>query len=355
MKSGCVIYAHPSMETINNGGLEADLTYARDSRDAIIRYVTNFTAPNPITDLSVGTVFGTAVQLNFTTPISTNAIDYYELYVNGIYSKKIISGNYITGLSTNTSYAFEIIPVDIFYNKSTSNTVNVTTAATEPYPISNMTSYYIMEGNVVDRVGTNNGTATAITYEAGTVGQRALLNGTTSFISIPDSDSLSFNGTNDLPFSISYILKLNVLTSGSQYWIFGKRSGNSIFEYQFSIYNGVCYFDIYDTTNSAYIRNTFSWTLLNTIDTFKITHTYDGLGLNGMSTYINNALVSGTRTAIGTYSSMKNTTSPLLWGKRETGNFLNGSIDEVSIWNTALTLSQISEINAKLNSGQSPI
>lgn len=124
---GAKIYAHPSLQTINAGGVEGDLAYLATGN--IIRYVTNFTAPNPITNLSVGNVYGTAVQLNFTAPSSANAIDYYECYANGVYKNTITaSGQYIGGLSVNTTYTIEVKPVDIFYNKSTSNTIAVTTA-----------------------------------------------------------------------------------------------------------------------------------------------------------------------------------------------------------------------------------
>ena len=127
--SGRLLYVHPSLATNNAGAPDGDLAYAI-SQGAIVRYVTNFTAPNPITNLSVGNVYGTAVQLNFTAPTgSTNAIDYYEVYANGVYKNNISgSGGYATGLNLNTAYTIDVKPVDIFYNKSTSNVVSATTA-----------------------------------------------------------------------------------------------------------------------------------------------------------------------------------------------------------------------------------
>ena len=121
---GCKIYTHSSMATVNSGGVEGDLQ-AGATYGAIIRYVTNFTSPNPITTLSAGTIYNTAIQLNFTPPSSTNAIDYYEVYINGVFSKNITaSGQLITGLTASTSYSITVIAVDIFLNKSTvSNTL----------------------------------------------------------------------------------------------------------------------------------------------------------------------------------------------------------------------------------------
>jgi hypothetical protein len=126
--SGRLLYVHPSLATNNAGAPDGDIAYAI-SQGAIVRYVTNFTAPSSITNLTAGFVYGTAIQLNFTAPTgNTNAIEFYECYVNGVYKNTITaSGQYITGLSVNTTYTIELKPVDIFYNKSTSNLIAVTT------------------------------------------------------------------------------------------------------------------------------------------------------------------------------------------------------------------------------------
>lgn len=125
-----IIYAPISEQTSNSGGVEGDLAYAI-SQGATVRYVTNFDLPNPATSLASGTITTTTVQLNFTAPTgSTNAIDYYEVWLNGVDSGKTVtaSGQNITGLTTATTYDIELIAVDIFYNKSVkSNKITVTT------------------------------------------------------------------------------------------------------------------------------------------------------------------------------------------------------------------------------------
>jgi len=128
IKSGAVIYTNPSLATNNSGSPDGDLAYAI-TQGATVRYVTNFTAPNPVTNLTAGTIYNTAIQLNFTPPSTTNAIDYYELYINGAYNKRIISGDYATGLIENTSYNFTVYARDIFYNLSpVSNTLTQSTS-----------------------------------------------------------------------------------------------------------------------------------------------------------------------------------------------------------------------------------
>jgi len=173
--SGSRIYAHPSMATINSGGVEADLA-AAISAGCILRYVSNLTAPNPITDLSSGTIYNNSMQVNFTAPTgNTNAIDYYECYVNGVFKQNIVSGGYIIGLLPSTSYSIEVKPVDIFFNKSTSNIVTQSTNTTSGLPPMGLISYYKLDeisGTIAnDSYGTQHLTNTSVSInQSGKVG-----------------------------------------------------------------------------------------------------------------------------------------------------------------------------------------
>ena len=123
------IYVHPSMATSNGGGVEGDLADAI-TRYATVRYVANYTAPNPVTTLAAGTIYNTSVQLNFTAPTgSTNAIDYYECYANGIFKRNVkASGRFIADLTANSLQSLTVYAVDIYMNKSVvSNTISPTT------------------------------------------------------------------------------------------------------------------------------------------------------------------------------------------------------------------------------------
>jgi len=111
------LYVDSSLATINSGSPDPDLT-SYTSLTGNVMYVTNFTDPSAISDLSAGTIYNTAVQLTFTPPSTTNAIDYYELYINGVYTKRLISGDYATGLTENTVYNFTVYARDVFYNLS---------------------------------------------------------------------------------------------------------------------------------------------------------------------------------------------------------------------------------------------
>lgn len=123
------LYAPISEQTSNAGGVEGDVAFVAAATASSVVYVPNYTKPSAITNLSAGTVTTTTIQLNFTPPSSTNTLDFYEVYVNGIYNRRITaSGQNVTGLTTATSYKIEILAVDIYYNKSlVSNLITVTT------------------------------------------------------------------------------------------------------------------------------------------------------------------------------------------------------------------------------------
>jgi len=149
------IYANPVLQTSNSGGVEGDLSYA-SSQGNTIRYVPNYTTPNSITNLLVGNVYNTAIQLNFTPPSSINTIDYYEVHLNGVYANKIYaSGEFITGLSNSTTYSISLYVVDIYYNKSLiSNVVSQITT----------NNYYAEVSSYASRVSSDSGIIVDNTY-----------------------------------------------------------------------------------------------------------------------------------------------------------------------------------------------
>ena len=145
MKTGCKIYIHPSMLTINAGGLEADLAYAQSSRAAVIIPVTNTTANiDSITDLSISGITSVGGVINFSVPLSDLGVNHYEVYaMRKSYSKKditywidrnrikaeiIASGQSITNLISGTEYIIKIRAWDIQGNLSAfSNEIEFTT------------------------------------------------------------------------------------------------------------------------------------------------------------------------------------------------------------------------------------
>jgi hypothetical protein len=112
------LYINTFLQTANAGAEEGDIAYIR-GRGATINYVANYTAPSAITDLAHN-----ASILTFSTPSSTNAIDFYEVFVNGVYKQEITgSGSTVSGLVTGDKVT--VYTCDIYYNKSISNEITI--------------------------------------------------------------------------------------------------------------------------------------------------------------------------------------------------------------------------------------
>ena len=295
--------------------------------------MTNFTAPSSITNLSVGNVYGAAIQLNFTAPSSTNAIDYYEVWQNGVNTGKRItaSGEYVTGLTLNTAYTFQLIPVDIFFNKSTSNVVSATTV-TSSVPTTGLVSYYKLDSNSNDIYGSNNGTDTSVSYVAGKIGYAASFNGTTSKI------TANFAGAISTAASISFWVKLVNHTPSDSFktGILNITNEPSNSHYPFTDGNIYCGFftNSRKTIGAGIVPDRTQWHM--------VTVTADSIS-NVWKFYQNGTLV--TTSTVGSFTMLSSGTL----GKSLTTYFLNGLLDEVAIYNTALTQT---EIDLLYSSGQ---
>lgn len=141
IKTGCIIYVNSSYD---GGTLPHALDYAVTSRSATLVYVNDFTAPNAVSDLSASNITSSGCDLNFTAPSSTNALDFYEVWIENIdldeWHKDRVVGRYninqeitatgdtITGLTTGTNYKIWIVACDEFWNRSAiSNEITITT------------------------------------------------------------------------------------------------------------------------------------------------------------------------------------------------------------------------------------
>lgn len=351
--SGVKIYCHPDIQTCNAGAPDGDITDATTNRGASVVYVQNRSAPVAISDLSIGNVFGTSLQVLFTAPTgSVNAIDFYEIWVNGVFNRVIAgSGGYATNLSLSTFYSIEVKPVDIYYNKSSSNISEQSTSNALVYQDA-LVSYYKMENNVLDSIGTNNGTATAITYAAGLVGQSAIFNGTNSGVNIGDKNEFTFaDASVDKPFSLSCLFKWNGSKVNNE--LIGKRD-ISTREYTLNYSGGVIQGRTYsDGTYASYKQIEYAVNLGT--DWHSIMLTYDGTLIR---LYLDGNAVGGTSTVIGSaYNRMSNTAIPVTVGTfHQYAEYTsNGNVDEVVIWNKCLTASEALEVDTKLKSGQSLI
>lgn len=323
------IYCHPSLATNNAGGEDGDIADAR-TRGCNIRFVNNYTLPNAVTTLSSGTIYTSAIQLNFTAPTgSANAIDYYEVYVNGVYLKKITaSGDYATGFNPSTNYNITVVSVDVFYNKSVvSNTLNVSTNTTE-ISLSGLISSYYLESNSNDNFGTNHGVDTAVTYGVGKIGNCAIYNGSTS-------KSVIGNPTNTQITSGTVACWFKTSGAGSSYRsIFGKQNAFNIFAVDEVL-------GVYSWAGSAGFKST--GIKVNDGQWHHIAYVFQS-GTTTNKLYLDGVLVSVFAMSIASQGS-------IVIGSNGSSQQFNGSIDGAIICNTKLSDLEISGIVGRGNRG----
>lgn len=331
INSGSTIYCDPSLATNNGGNPDGDLQYAIN-RGVRVSYVQNFSLPNtPV--LSFGNIYDTSLQITNSAGASTNSVDFYNIYNNGIYIGKSING-YIVGLTPSTSYNISVEAVDIYRNISPiSNTVTQSTNTTAtPYPLEKIISSWRMENNLLDYYKGSNGYGTAITYASGLVGQTAVFNGTTSKIDF--NNNTAFQLSNG-----SIVAVVNTSAAGSSFrGIVVKSNAYSLF-----LDSGVLV--------------TYSWgapvgaksTGINLNDGLNhiIVMTFQSGVTNGTKIYLDGTLVLTTTMSVNSQGNV------LQVGANITAQQLNGEIDEVTIFSSVLTASEVTAITSMLNSGNS--
>ena len=164
--------------------------------------------------------------------------------------------------------------------------------------------------------------------------------GVDDYVDCGDSNVFSFgNGTTDSPFSISCWIRFNSVANSTG--LMGKDSSGTDTEYQIRLGFSNLRFRLYDDSTSGYIQKSLSNPLsINTW--YHIAFTYDGSSTStGLKIYVD--AVTPTQTGLtggGTYTAMENTASPFTIGS-VSNVFMNGNIDEVGMFNTELSASEI--------------
>lgn len=228
--------------------------------------------------------------------------------------------------------------------------------------IPNLVSWWTFDGgklitNVADSSGVNNGSLiigasgknTSTTTVPGKIGQALSFDGTDDYIDIADNNSLSFgNGTTDTPMSISaWIYMKNAV----EFKIM-KKGGivGSDLEYFFrtgdqGTNTNLLTFRVYDASANANLGRRYSVAMTQYENKWIfVTATYDGSGTEGgVALYINGSRVDDTSASSGTYVAMENLTTGAQIGRYNTF-YSNGYIDDVRLYNKALSLSEIKQL-----------
>jgi hypothetical protein len=169
------------------------------------------------------------------------------------------------------------------------------------------------------------------------------LDGIDDYVSVADNSNLSFgNGSTDSPFSISAWIKIGQTTTQG---IVSKYGENNVTrEYLFQITASKIRLTLiasggatnFATGNSALSLNTWH----------HVAFTYDGSGgptaYNGINLYVNGTAETAT-TGGSAYTAMTNTVTDVEIGRYGTRE-LNGAMDEVAIFSSELSASDITSI-----------
>ena len=219
-------------------------------------------------------------------------------------------------------------------------------------------SYWNFDDNVNDQVGSNDGTATSVTYDTTytPIVKGAFFN--SAKVEISDDDSLSFGDSiTDSAFSISFVLSLN--STNTQAFFCKRDTSTGDIEYQSFINGGDLYFACFDLTNANYIRQKVDWdyTGAPTAGYRVITYTYSGNGsTSGIKIYEDGVLQTMVASTGGTYTAMHNTGTPFFMGENSGGvSQLLGRIDEFYVFNKELDATEVTFVSDEWAAGRTLI
>jgi len=208
--------------------------------------------------------------------------------------------------------------------------------------LQNLVSYWKMEGNSNDVVDGNNGTDTSITYGTsyGKILQGTLFNGSSSYISIANNANINFLQSS--PFTLSVWIKLGATTD--QHIIDKQQNVTNEFNYCFIVDGTTQKLAFYVSKQNIAGTGILTNSAVTTGVWYHLVGISDGTNI---SLYLN-GVQQGTTTAIS-FSGATQCLATLYFGKfYNNTEYFNGDLDEVGIWNRALSSD---EVLALYNSG----
>lgn len=167
------------------------------------------------------------------------------------------------------------------------------------------------------------------------------LDGIDDYVDCGNDSSLSFgNGTSDSPFSISAWIKPVDSAKFRIAFKFGTTR-----EYFFQVANGKkLQASLYDNSASSSIGRNGNTTIPQNVWSH-VVMTYNGSGFNnGVKVYLNSNLDNGSTFGSGTYTSMEETSQHFEIGRFVGATNAKGKIDELSVYNSALSQSDIDNL-----------
>ncbi|MBI4833330.1 MAG: DUF2341 domain-containing protein [Planctomycetes bacterium] len=289
-----------------------------------VTWVSTKNADYGIAKVYIDDVYQQNVDLYNSTNIFQQAVYTKDGLANGFHTIKVE----VTG-TKNASSTNYYVTIDAF---DTGNFINNSgLVGSWHFSENSGTAAADMSGNG------NNGTLTnSPIWVDGKFGNALSFDGANDYVSVSDNNALTFgNGTTDSPFSI----ELWVYPNSASGAVIAKATASNAGEYYITTAGGNLYFRLVDNSASGYIG---IYAVISQNRWTHITAAYDGNGISGMRLYFNGVLQATTASSSGSYTAMENLATNLKIGERESGsNYFNGLIDEVRIYNRALTAAEI--------------
>lgn len=261
--------------------------------------------------------------------------------ISGVNSTNLV----ITGALTNDTGIYSVVVTNIYGSATSSNAVlTVNSAGSCTPPPSGLVAWWPGENSTVDIVGNNNGTASAgLLYTNGMVGRAFNFNGTNDYVAVSPSTSLNIGAGSGMSIE-AWINPTDVImhpiveygtasAGGAHFWI--------------GVYgSGTIYANLADINGGSHSMTSAAGIVTpNALQ--HVAMTYEkSTGL--LRFFLNGVMV--TETGMGTFTPQ--TTYPLRLGSRDSAETFSGWIDEVSLYNRALTISEIQAIYLASNAGK---
>lgn len=209
--------------------------------------------------------------------------------------------------------------------------INIVDSSCLPPP-TGMVAWWPAEGNAYDLGSTNNGTLeNGATFAPGEAGYAFSLNGVDQFVSLPDNSAWGF-GTN--AFSIDLWANYSAI-DGSPAFLANDQGGGATHKWIFWLNGGTLQFHVNMPTGATYIGSAAFSPALG--QWYHIAITRSG---STFLFYINGSLVSSNTSTVV----IPTANAPLTIGQAEGSFNFNGMLDEIHIYNRALSSSEIEGI-----------
>jgi hypothetical protein len=327
--TGGLVYTTAGTVAINDGNWH-HLVLVNNTSDSTQKlYLDGNTTPVISQALGTGTKTANSIQVGYYTGyVGTynfdGSVDQIRFYDAALSASDAAALNLETA-ATATTAAFpsgQTAVATYTMDTSANGLLNTQDLSTVNYPAgAGCIALYEMNGNSNDTSGTYNGTPVSLTYQGGAFDQAAVFNGSNADIDLP-------SGMQSSTMTVSLWMYLNNTESGSIVYEFSNGYGL----YFLSTGTAGKISSQYANSNSSHVQSN------SVIPSGEWVHIVGVHQSSSSKLYVNGTLQSGA--ALPDYYTCSQNTI----GSRRSGEFFEGRLDQVRIFNTELTQTQVTTL-----------